>query len=103
MLVYLKKKKKNYLLNLRWTGFTRPQPIVGRVYPSNLAIYPSKGRVDGSLDETVAIVYLLLDSFQTTHPGPSQWDRVVSMDQRYIGEQSNFIMVGMSNLRKMVT
>ena len=61
MLVYLK-KKKNYLLNLRWTGFTRPQPIVGRVYPSNLAIYPSKGRVDGSLDETVMdiIIWTLL-------------------------------------------
>ena len=59
MLVYLK-KKKNYLLNLRWTGFTRPQPIVGRVYPSNLAIYPSKGRVDGSLDETVGLTHLLL-------------------------------------------
>ena len=42
-----------YLFNLRWTGFTSPQPIVGRVYPSTLAFYPSKGRVDGSLDEAV--------------------------------------------------
>ena len=42
-----------YLFNLRWTGFTSPQPIVGRVYPSTLALYPSKGRVDGSLDEAV--------------------------------------------------
>ena len=42
-----------YLFNLRWTGFTSPQPIVGRVYPSTLAFYQSKGRVDGSLDETV--------------------------------------------------
>ena len=36
-------------------GFTSPQPIVGRVYPSTLAFYPSKGRVDGSLDEAVCI------------------------------------------------
>ena len=42
-----------YLFNLRWTGLTSPQPIVGRVYPSTLAFYPSKGRVDGSLDEAV--------------------------------------------------
>ena len=42
-----------YLFYLRWTGFTSPQPIVGRVYPSTLAFYPSKGRVDGSLDEAV--------------------------------------------------
>ena len=42
-----------YLFNLCWTGFTSPQPIVGRVYPSTLAFYPSKGRVDGSLDEAV--------------------------------------------------
>ena len=44
-----------YLFNLRWTGFTSPQPIVGQVYPSTLAFYPSKGRVDGSLDEAVAL------------------------------------------------
>ena len=44
-----------YLFNLRWTGFTSPQPIVGRVYPSTLAFYPSKGRMDGSLDEAVDI------------------------------------------------
>ena len=44
-----------YLFNLRWTGFTSPQPIVGRVYPSTLAFYPSKGRVDGSLDEAVHV------------------------------------------------
>ena len=25
-----------YLFNLCWTGFTSPQPIVGRVYPSTL-------------------------------------------------------------------
>ena len=42
-----------YLFNLRWTGFTSPQPIVGRVYPSKLAFYQSKGQVDGSLDEAV--------------------------------------------------
>ena len=45
-----------YLFNLCWTGFTSPQPIVGRVYPSTLAFYPSKGRVDGSLDEAVGSV-----------------------------------------------
>ena len=44
-----------YLFNLRWTGFTSPQPIVGRVYPSTLGFYPSKGRVDGSLDEAVLL------------------------------------------------
>ena len=42
-----------YLFYLCWTGFTSPQPIVGRVYPSTLAFYPSKGRLDGSLDEAV--------------------------------------------------
>ena len=46
------------LFNLRWTGFTSPQPIVGRVYPSTLAFYPSKGRVDGSLDEAVVRHYV---------------------------------------------
>ena len=51
-------KLNYYLLNVRWTGFTRPQQIVGRVYPSNLAIYPSKGRVDGSLDETVRATHV---------------------------------------------
>ena len=44
-----------YLFNLRWTGFTSPQPIVGRVHPSILAFYQSKGRVDGSLDEAVGV------------------------------------------------
>ena len=44
-----------YLFNLRWTGFTSPQPIIGRVYPSTLAFYPSKGRMDGSLDEAVPL------------------------------------------------
>ena len=32
-------------------GITSPRCTVGRVNPSNSAVYQSKGRVDGSLDE----------------------------------------------------
>ena len=62
-----------YLFNLCWTGFTSPQPIVGRVYPSTLAFYPSKGRVDGSLDEAVTVVTFMhvrqriYDTWQVAH------------------------------------
>ena len=54
-------------------GFTSPQPIVGRVYPSTLAFYLSKGRVDGSLDEAVcstimfAREHILLNAGQWYH------------------------------------
>ena len=53
-----------YLFNLRCTGFTSPQPIVGRVYPSTLAFYPSKGRMDGSLDEAVIETNVRFAMFQ---------------------------------------
>ena len=36
-------------------GITSPRCTVGRVNPSNSAVYQSKGRVDGSLDEPMVL------------------------------------------------
>ena len=37
-------------------GITSPRCTVGRVNPSNSAVYQSKGRVDGSLDEPMSCI-----------------------------------------------